>query len=164
MLGWQSGLLVNFVFPSIGSNETPTREACVKHVDKYVASVWDRLRTAPWEAQAQSMAEACWQKWYYDRKIGAVNLKPGDLVLVKTDAFRERGRSRIGGKRMLGRWCIRSQQMSPLMKWWTNTESHMSSTKTDFFLSCQRLAFPCVWAIVMHGTGVPAPLHARLPL
>ena len=26
--------------------------------------------------------------WYYDRKIGAVNLKPGDLVLVKADAFK----------------------------------------------------------------------------
>ena len=25
---------------------------------------------------------------YYDRKIGAVNLKPGDLVLVKADAWK----------------------------------------------------------------------------
>ena len=27
-------------------------------------------------------------KWYYNRKIGAVNLKPGDLVLVKVDAWK----------------------------------------------------------------------------
>ena len=62
--------------------------ASTKHVDKYVASIQDRLRTALWEAQAQSMAEACQQKWYYDRKIGTVNLKPGNLVLVKADAFK----------------------------------------------------------------------------
>ena len=62
------------------------REASTKHVDMYVASVWDRLRTALWEEQAQLTAEACRQKQYYDRKIGAVNLKPGDLVLVKADA------------------------------------------------------------------------------
>ena len=64
------------------------REDCAKCVDEYVTSVQDRLRTALWEAQAQSTAEACQQKWYYDRKIGAVNLKPGDLVLVKADAFK----------------------------------------------------------------------------
>ena len=29
-----------------------------------------------------------WQKQYYDRKIGTVNLKPGDLVLVKADTFK----------------------------------------------------------------------------
>ena len=52
----------------------------------YIASVRERLRSALWEAQAQSTVEACQQKWYYDRKIGAVSLKPGDLVLVKADA------------------------------------------------------------------------------
>ena len=57
-------------------------------MDKYVASIWDRLRTALWEVQAQSTVEACQQKQYYNRKIGAVNLKPGDLVLVKADAFK----------------------------------------------------------------------------
>ena len=36
------------------------------------------------------MAEAHRQKWYYDRKIGAVNLKHGNLVLVKVDAFKGR--------------------------------------------------------------------------
>ena len=33
--------------------------------------------------QAQLTTEACQQKCYYDRKVGAVNLKPGDLVLVE---------------------------------------------------------------------------------
>ena len=89
-------LPVNFVFPTIGSNEAPTREASAKHVDEYVASIWDRL-TALWEVQAQSMAEACQQKWHYDRKIGLVNLKPGNLVLVKVDAFR-------GKRKIKDRW------------------------------------------------------------
>ena len=54
----------------------------------YVASVRHRLRSTLQEVQAQSTAEECQQKWYCDRKIGAVNLKPGDLVLVKADAWK----------------------------------------------------------------------------
>ena len=42
------------------------------------------------------MAEACQQKWYYDRKIGAVNLKPGNLVLVKADAFKGKRKIKDG--------------------------------------------------------------------
>ena len=38
-----------------------------------------------------------WQKQYYNRKIGAVNLKPGNLVLVKVDAFK-------GKKKIKDRW------------------------------------------------------------
>ena len=43
------------------------------------------------------MAEACWQKCYYDRKIGTVILKPGDLVLVKADVFK-------GKRKIKDRW------------------------------------------------------------
>ena len=157
-------LLVDIVFPTIGSNEAPMREASAKHVDEYVSSVQDRLRTTLQEGQAQSMVKAHQQKWHYNRKIGTVNLKPGNLILVKVDALRERGRSRIGGKRRLGRWCIRSWQTYPLTKWWTSMEGHASSTKTDFFSLHQRLAFPCVWATIIHKTGVPVPPHTRLPL
>ena len=90
-------LPVKFVFPTISSNEDPTREASAKCMDVYIASVQDRMRNTLWEAQAQSMVEACWQKQYYDRKIGAVNLKPGDLVLVKADAFK-------GKRKIKDRW------------------------------------------------------------
>ena len=48
------------------------------------------MRSALREARAQSTTEACRQKQYYDRKVGAVNLKPGDLVLVKADAWKEK--------------------------------------------------------------------------
>ena len=81
-------LPIDFVFHTVGSNKAPMREACTKHVNKYVASIWDRLRTALQEAEVQSTVETCWQKWYYDRKIGTVNLKPGNLILVKADAFK----------------------------------------------------------------------------
>ena len=73
------------------------REASTRSVDMYIASVRDRLRSALQEVQAQSTAEVHQQKWYYDRKIGAVNLKPGDLVLVKTDAWK-------GKRKIKDRW------------------------------------------------------------
>ena len=63
----------------------------------YIASVRDRLRSALQEVQAQSTVEACQQKQYYDRKIGAVNLKSGDLVLVKVDAWK-------GKRKIKDRW------------------------------------------------------------
>ena len=72
-------------------------EASTKHVAMYIASVQDKLWTALQEAQAQLMVEACRLKWYYDRKIGAVNLKPGDLVLVKADAWK-------GKRKIKDRW------------------------------------------------------------
>ena len=62
------------------------REASTRSVDVYIASVRDQLMSALQEAQAQSTAEACQQKRYYDRKIGTMNLKPDDLALVKVDA------------------------------------------------------------------------------
>ena len=36
-------------------------------------------------------------EWYYDRKIGAVNLKPGNLILVKAGAFK-------GKRKIKDRW------------------------------------------------------------
>ena len=132
MFGWRPRLPVTFYFPTFRSTEALTRGTSTKHVDEYVATVHDWLRAALWEVQAQSMAEAQWQKQYYDQKIGAMDLKPGNLVLVKADAFKERGRLKIGGRTNLMRWCIRSWWMSPHMKWQTNVDSHMSYTITNF--------------------------------
>ena len=72
------------------------REASTRKVDTYVASVRKQLRSTLREAQAQSTSEACQQKRYYNRKVGTVNLKPGDLVLVKADAWK--------GKRKIEDW------------------------------------------------------------
>ena len=38
----------------------------------------------------QSTSEAERQKQYYDRKVNAISLEPGDLVLAKVDAYRRR--------------------------------------------------------------------------
>ena len=43
------------------------------------------------------MAEAQRQKQYYDQKIGAIGLKPGNLVLVKADALQ-------GKRKIMDRW------------------------------------------------------------
>ena len=88
MFGCRPRLPVDFVFPTVGSNEAPMRD---RHVDVYVASV-DRLRTTHerWQKHAD-------RTWYYDRKIGTVNLKPGDLILVKADAFK-------GKRKIKDRW------------------------------------------------------------
>ena len=94
MFRWWCRPPVDFIFPTIGSNEAPMREGSISNVDKYIGSVLDRLRTALWKVQAQWMAGVCWQKWYYDRKIDAVNLKPGNLILVKVDAFKGRRKIR----------------------------------------------------------------------
>ena len=92
MFGCRSRLPVNFYFPTFRSTEVPMRGTSVKCVDEYVATVCDWLRATLWEAQTQSTAEAQWQKWYYDQKIGAMDLKPGNLVLVKADAFQRKGK------------------------------------------------------------------------
>ena len=77
-----------FYFAILKCAEAPMKGASAKHVDTYMATVCDQLRDILWEAQAQSRAEAQRQKWYYDQKIGAMDLKPGDLVLMKADAFK----------------------------------------------------------------------------
>ena len=56
--------------------------------DEYVTSLYDKLKLALESARDTSILEAQRQKWYYDRKAGAVELHPGDKVLVKLDAFR----------------------------------------------------------------------------
>ena len=57
-------------------------------IDEYVASLYDRLRDALAIAQDCAIKEAQRQKRLYDHKVGAVELRPGDHVLVCLDAFR----------------------------------------------------------------------------
>ena len=57
-------------------------------IDEYVASLYDCLRESLVIAQDCAIKEAQRQKQLYDRKVGAVELRPGDHVLVCLDAFR----------------------------------------------------------------------------
>ena len=97
MFGQWPRLPVNFTFPTIGSSDAPMREASTRKVDTYIASVRDQLRSALREVHAQLTTEALQQKWYYNRKVGTVNLKPGNLVLVKADAWK-------GKRKIKDRW------------------------------------------------------------
>ena len=91
------------------------REASAKSVDVYVPSVRNRLRSTLQEVQPQSTMEACQQKWYYDRKIGAVNLKPGILVLVKVDAWK--GRRKIKDRWEEKTWEVVYQIMADVLSY-----------------------------------------------
>ena len=57
-------------------------------IDEYVASLYDRLRESLAIVQDCAVKEAQRQKWLYDRKVGAIELRPGDHILVHLDAFR----------------------------------------------------------------------------
>ena len=51
-------------------------------------TLYERLRACLKLAQESATKEANRQKRLYDRKVGAVELRPGDRVLVRLDAFR----------------------------------------------------------------------------
>ena len=80
------------------------RETSTRIVDMCIASVRDRLRSTQQEVQAKSTAEAHQKKQYYNRKIGAVNLKPGNLVLVKVNAWK-------GKRKIKDRWTEESWEV-----------------------------------------------------
>ena len=82
MFGRRPRLPIDLLFPTCRTQIL----ACT--IDEYVASLYDRLRRSLVIAQDCAIKEAQRQKWLYDRKIGAVELRPGDNVLVQLDAFR----------------------------------------------------------------------------
>ena len=66
-------------------------------IDEYVTSLYDRLRKSLVIVQDCAVKEAQRQKRLYDRKVGAMELRPGDNILVRLDAFR-------GQRRKLKNW------------------------------------------------------------
>ena len=57
-------------------------------IDEYVASLYNHLRESLAIAQDCAVKEAQRQKRLYNRKVGAIEVRPGDHVLVCLDAFR----------------------------------------------------------------------------
>ena len=82
MFGRRPQLPIDLLFPTCRM-QTSTRT-----IDEYVASLYDRLWKSLVIVQDCAMKEALRQKRLYDRKVGAVELRPGDNVLVRLDAFR----------------------------------------------------------------------------
>ena len=67
---------------------TVRRDENSRTTDEYVTSLYDKLKSALASARDTAILEAQRQKRLYDRKARAVELHPGDKVLVKLDAFR----------------------------------------------------------------------------
>ena len=82
MFGRRPRLPVDLLFPTIRRDENS------RTTDKYVTSLYDKLKSALASARNTAILEAQRQKRLYDRKARVVELHPGDKVLVKLDAFR----------------------------------------------------------------------------
>ena len=82
MFGRRPRLPIDLLFP------TCRTQAFTRTIDEYVASLYDRLRKSLVITQDCAVKEAQRQKRLYDRKVGAVELRPGDNILVRLDAFR----------------------------------------------------------------------------
>ena len=82
MFGHQRRLPVDLLFPTVRRDENSWT------TDEYVTSLYDKLKSALASVRDTALLEAQRQKRLYDRKAGAVELHPGDKVLVKLDAFR----------------------------------------------------------------------------
>ena len=82
MFGRQPRLPVDLLFPTVRRDENS------QTTDKYVTSLYDKLKSALASVRDTTILEAQRQKWHYNRKAGVVELHPGDKVLVKLDAFR----------------------------------------------------------------------------
>ena len=91
MFGRRPRLPVDFFFPTIQDNVT------YRKVDRFVASVRQRLTEALQEARQLTTAEAARSKRYYDRQASAPVLRPRDVVLMKADA-------KQGRRKVMDRW------------------------------------------------------------
>ena len=96
------------------------------------------------------MAEACRQKQYYDRKIGAVNLKPGDHILVKVDAFK--GKRKIKDRWEEETWEVVHQIMTDISSY-----KVMNQHRRSHILHLKQLL------LVTSEVGVPKDLPVKLP-
>ena len=81
MFGRRPWLPIDLLFPTrLEHNLTHT-------IDEYVEMLYKHLQKSVKIAQDSALKEALRQKHLYDHKVGAVELRPGDHVLVKLDAF-----------------------------------------------------------------------------
>ena len=82
MFGRRPQLPIDLLFP------TCRTQILTRTIDEYVASLYDRLRDSLAIARDCAVKEAQRQKRLYDCKVGAIELRPGNHVLVRLDAFR----------------------------------------------------------------------------
>ena len=82
MFGCRPRLPVDLLFLTVRRDEN------TRTTDKYVTSLYDKLKLALASVRDTAILEAQRQKRHYDCKAGVVELHPRDKVLVKLDTFR----------------------------------------------------------------------------
>ena len=82
MLGWRPRLPVDLLFLTVNTQEW------TRTIYEYVKALNERLTECLQLMQESASKEAKRQKRLYDRRVGAMELRPGDRVLVCLDAFR----------------------------------------------------------------------------
>ena len=86
---WEAS--VDYYFQTVSAYE------CSHHMPAYVTEVRRRFKEAYTEDHLQTNCEAEKQKCYYDRAMSTVQLVPGDIVLMKNDAYK-------GKRKVKDRW------------------------------------------------------------
>ena len=81
MFGQRPRLPVDLLFLTVNNREW------TRTIDEYVKALYERLRECLKLVQESATKEANRQKRLYDRRVGAVELRPRDRVLVRLDAF-----------------------------------------------------------------------------
>ena len=81
MFGQRPWLPIDLLFP------TRQEHNLTRTIDEYVKTLYRCLQKSVKFAQNSGLKEALRQKRLYDHKVGAIELRPGDHVLVKLDAF-----------------------------------------------------------------------------
>ena len=82
MFGRRPRLPIDLLFP------TRREHNLTRTIDEYVETLYRHLQKSVKIAQNCALKEALRQKRLYDRKVRAIELRSGDHVLVKLDAFR----------------------------------------------------------------------------
>ena len=81
MFGRHPHLPVDYYFLMVSAFE------CSNCMPAYMMEVRRCFKEAYAEAHLQMNCEAEKQKWYYDRAMSTMQLVPGDVVLMKNDAY-----------------------------------------------------------------------------
>ena len=104
MFGRHPHLPVDYYFLTVSAYEHS------RHMPAYVTEVRRRFKEAYTEAHLQINCEAEKQKCYYDQATSTAQLGPGDVVLMKNDAYQ-------------GKWKVKD--------WWSETEYVVIRQVTD---------------------------------
>ena len=81
MFGRHPRLPVDYYFQTVSAYERS------RHMPAYVTEVWRRFKEAYTEAHLQTNCKAKKQKHYYDQATSTAQLVPGNVVLMKNDAY-----------------------------------------------------------------------------